>query len=73
MELHINCTIDMEGKNVDIEDSTVSGIVRLNSGQNMTNSSCKQTKEVTIYNSESTEMYAESFIVTLIFLKYSVA
>ena len=73
MELHINCTFDMEGNNVDIEDSTVSGIVTLNNGQKMTNSSCKQTKEVTIYNSESTEMYSECFIGTLIFLKYSVA
>ena len=73
LELYLNCFIDMDGKNMDLEASTVSGILTLNNGQDIVNSSCKQTKEVTIYNSESTEMYSECFIGTLIFLKYSVA
>ena len=62
LELYLNCFIDMDGKNMDLEASTVSGILTLNNGQDIANSSCKQTKEVIIYNSEPTEMFANSFI-----------
>ena len=63
MELRTNCTIDMGDANIDIEASTVSGIVTLNHEQEMTNSSCNQTKEVIIYNGESSELFVDSFIM----------
>ena len=56
MELHTICDIDMDGTNIDIEASAVSGIVTLNHGQEMTNFSCNQTKDVIIYNGESSEL-----------------
>ena len=58
MKLHINCPIDMNGTNVDIEASNVSGNVTLSHEQEMAISSCNQTKEVIIYNGECTDMYA---------------
>ena len=68
MEMHRRCDIYMEGTNMDIEASAVSGIVTLNyDEQEMTNSSCSQTNEVTIYNGKSTEMFAESFNTAFIY------
>ena len=68
MELHINCVIDMNGTNVDIEASNVSGNVTLNHEQEMAISSCNQTKEVIIYNGECTDMFAKSCIFALNFV-----
>ena len=66
MELHTNCAIDMKGTNADIEATAVPGIVTLNHvGQEMTNASCNQAKDVIIYNGECTDMFAESFTSAL--------
>ena len=68
MEMHRRCEINMKGTNMDIEASAVSGIVTLKyDEEEMTNSSCSQTKEVTIYNGKSPEMFAESFNIAFIY------
>ena len=65
MQLCSICEIALEGENIDMEASTVSGFVTLNQDrdqvQQLNNSSCNQTKEVIICNGEGTEIIVESF------------
>ena len=46
LHLQTNCTIDLNGENVDLETSKVPGVVTLEPGRNM----CNETKNIFVYN-----------------------
>lgn len=57
LEMLKDCVIDLEGENMDMQTSSVPGFVTivLNDEQ-MNTSSCKQTKEVIIFNGKGNEV-----------------